>query len=331
MARPDIGALGRPPGLNIASMEGRAMARPDSRRERRAVGRNLASMEGRAMARPDWQELGAKEPTLYGLQWRAEQWLGQTSQPRRGPPRPLRFNGGPSNGSARRRESGADYALDRFASMEGRAMARPDPPTGRGRRWCMAGFNGGPSNGSARPPWLEASLSMSSALQWRAEQWLGQTKSVKKGARSGTTASMEGRAMARPDCCPPGRPRRGGRASMEGRAMARPDCCASFALAPTNQCFNGGPSNGSARHSALVTLQGKPQRFNGGPSNGSARRLAIDFDVEGGAIASMEGRAMARPDLRLALLPSWSAIPLQWRAEQWLGQTPAPACWPSAR
>ena len=110
-------------------------------------------------------------------------------------------------------------------------------------------------------------------------------------------ASMEGRAMARPDgerhdVALPG----WAVASMEGRAMARPDRRCWAPTRSVRSCFNGGPSNGSARRS------------------GSWRGC-------GRIPASMEGRAMARPDAAASrTMPSGSAA-LQWRAEQWLGQT----------
>ena len=103
------------------------------------------------MARPDLPDAMAAERFADALQWRAEQWLGQTMPARRVPEGQLLcFNGGPSNGSARP-SLVVRCGYDREASMEGRAMARPDAvrrPLGDG--WAM--------------------------LQWRAEQWLGQTR-----------------------------------------------------------------------------------------------------------------------------------------------------------
>ena len=64
---------------------------------------------------------------------------------------------------------------------------------------------------------------MESWLQWRAEQLPGQTVAEPRVVMGGHVASMEGRAIARPN-----QPRRyhrgrGLRASMEGRAIARPN------------------------------------------------------------------------------------------------------------
>ena len=52
-----------------------------------------------------WQQLGSKEPALYGLQWRAGQLPGQTPR--------YRFERG----------------VQQQPSMEGRAIARPNAPT----------------------------------------------------------------------------------------------------------------------------------------------------------------------------------------------------------
>ena len=62
-------------------------------------------------------------------------------------------------------------------------------------------------------------------------------------------------------------------------------------------------------------------RFNGGPSNCSAKPLAVPHSQARCRYASMEGRAIARPnphEQSQTCGPGWL---LQWRAEQLLGQT----------
>ena len=161
----------------VPSMEGRAIARPDPERttvgikdpfpsmEGRAIARPgpghqqgisrcgpPPSMEGRAIARPDDAVGDSDTLEIIILQWRAEQLLGRTLGHRSVPrPRLITFNGGPSNCSA-----GPESVLEGLQgrvhpSMEGRAIARPDPT-----RWY----------GRSTPD---------SRLQWRAEQLLGRT------------------------------------------------------------------------------------------------------------------------------------------------------------
>ena len=160
------------------------------------------------------------------LQWRAEQLPGQTRSnlvkppttthgfnggPSNCPAKPepvrrmerrrlARFNGGPSNCPAKRVPGTGGLANRDRASMEGRAIARPNDasplsPTRRSR--C---FNGGPSNCPAKP----AACGSGSGLV--------------------VPASMEGRAIARPNVDElPEAPAFWQPASMEGRAIARPN------------------------------------------------------------------------------------------------------------
>ena len=93
------------------------------------------------------------------LQWRAEKLLGQTALPRRQQRRlPGRFNGGPSNCSAK-------------------------PPSRSPSCRRSESFNGGPSNCSAKPARSSGSRTATSPLQWRAEQLLGQTSSSARPGR----------------------------------------------------------------------------------------------------------------------------------------------------
>ena len=157
-----------------------------------------ASMERQAIARPNAKALERQQRTYLRLQWRAEQLLGQTRGRPRGLRQPRRFNGGPSNCSAK--------PLDRHD--------RPNLTTR---------FNGGPSNCSAKRRtkvsvaswWCELQwraeqllgqtlgsitpCAVTLLLQWRAEQLLGQTGGLGETVRVGGQASMEGRAIARPN------------------------------------------------------------------------------------------------------------------------------------
>ena len=177
IARPDGPARGPERRRIAASMEGRAIARPDVRFLARQAGEDiLASMEGRAIARPDKRCPAARTCSTTALQWRAEQLLGQTPQcNRRWCVITFRFNGGPSNCSARPPVAVIGLAWRTPASMEGRAIARPDLEE------AATGLTGIMS------------------LQWRAEQLLGQTIARWEQTTGGTAASMEGRAIARPD------------------------------------------------------------------------------------------------------------------------------------
>ena len=160
-----------------ASMEGRAIARPNSERCRVVcVAPQVASMEGRAIARPNQSRRVLRTPghdqlqwragQLPGqtgdcppsppaprlvLQWRAGQLPGQTGAPTGGCPsgRPLQWRAGQLPGQTRR--DAQRQSERRKASMEGRAIARPNPATSRNRRRRVPGFNGGPGNCPAKP------------------------------------------------------------------------------------------------------------------------------------------------------------------------------------
>ena len=136
------------------------------------------------------------------------------------------------------------------------------------------GFNGGPGNCPAKLPRAVACLEPRCA------------------------ASMEGRAIARPNMpdLSDVDPRIG--ASMEGRAIARPNSTRSRSQAP-----------------AKIRLQ-----WRAGQLPGQTRR--VDGVVEHGAgQASMEGRAIARPNKSSIMSPFEPARQLQWRAGQLPGQT----------
>ena len=198
------------------------------------------------------------------------------------------------------------------------------------------------------------------ALQWRAEQLPGQTGALRRYRCSTMLeASMEGRAIARPnrDQHQASQHASTELASMEGRAIARPNSIASRkipsvyepgiasmegrAIARPNppspsaspgsvgHCrFNGGPSNCPAKPGPARDDKDAPTQcpgFNGGPSNCPAKpahptpRTDRPYDPS----ASMEGRAIARPNVQQQSVQTASRLDpvLQWRAEQLPGQT----------
>ena len=156
--------------------------------------------------------------------------------------------------------------------MEGRAIARPDGST-RVAAWPRLGplqWRAGQLPGRTSCP--APAIAPSMELQWRAGQLPGRTS--------------RGRYV----------PQQRGSASMEGRAIARPDRRARSALRRRSRCFNGGPGNCPAGR-----VCGKPGLassicFNGGPGNCPAGRRRRSHRRHRVQHASMEGRAIARPD-----------------------------------
>ena len=207
-------------------MEGRAIARPDQNwvtnpavpgfglqwRAGRLPGRTrhdtpagvvmVASMEGRAIARPDLIPAVRTMAENWQLQWRAGRLPGRTRTGSRTRPFPdSGFNGGPGDCPAGRQDRPRPWPYHDSASMEGRAIARPDTPRHPSRRVVMvasmegraiarpdtltaptgkatnSGFvNGGPGDCPAGPrirrchPACAAQL-----LQWRAGRLPGRT------------------------------------------------------------------------------------------------------------------------------------------------------------
>ena len=234
------------------------------------------------------------------------------------------FNGGPSNCSAKPVRRAGVGPRHHGASMEGRAIARPNRLPRLCGRAPRRRFNGGPSNCSAKRGGPPVSPVVEPPLQWRPEQLLGQPAS--RSILRYIAEKLQWRAEQLLGQTSPG-------------LRTWP--------AISELCFNGGPSNCSAKHvpSAVsfafsFSLQwraeqllgqtwlagskrGPAARFNGGPSNCSAkrghRRRSADVDrrasMEGRAIAqpndpvawggaqrpeaSMEGRAIARPNVRI--------------------------------
>ena len=253
-------------------MEGRAIARPNLRWCQRGPWQRHASMEGRAIARPNGETAAARPCEL------------------------------------------------RTASMEGRAIARPNRvcfrmeprwapmlqwragqlPGQTGRLGCGSGsaarcFNGGPGNCPAKLVCIRWRKDLADLLQWRAGQLPGQTVHETEVDGGVDLASMEGRAIARPNLVAGDELDDRPAASMEGRAIARPNRRRHGHPHRLSVCFNGGPGNCPAKLRWPTRRCRRPSCFNGGPGNCPAK-LGISPPFCCGASASMEGRAIARPN-----------------------------------
>ena len=175
--------------------------------------------------------------------------------------------------------------------------------------------------GRTRPLFQESAAT--AMLQWRAGQLPGRTTPRWSHPRGGTKP-----------------------ASMEGRAIARPNLITTYRYGPNERGFNGGPGNCPAEpenvvaitHIGIAELQWRagqlPGRtlaafrmsslvrcFNGGPGNCPAEPVAAHHRADGCHRASMEGRAIARPNALIAAEQGTPIEPLQWRAGQLPGRT----------
>ena len=255
-------------------------------------------MEGRAIARPNPYRAEADGDPVVGsasLQWRAEQLPGQTEMHWYRDPAGRStpgFNGGPSNCPAKPRcnklRGCIRPRLLACASMEGRAIARPNR--------VMLRYRG--------RPWLQRIVS----LQWRAEQLPGQTSNVslhKACGRAVEDASMEGRAIARPNMDSEPHQLLSDHqlrlASMEGRAIARPNMSGSSSTPrlgrPKGASMEGRAIARPNRASFRTDDKSTPgPSFNGGPSNCPAKPIQRPDAGTRPNGASMEGRAIARPN-----------------------------------
>ena len=285
-------------GVDHPSMEGRTIARPNRPGRGRADVGQRPSMEGRTIARPN------------------------TGSSRRPPPPARPFNGGPDNCPAKPQPPHSTIgtyavlqwragqlpgqtspqtwaALQRWPSMEGRTIARPNGP--------------GPSS---RAPHARH-------LQWRAGQLPGQTCPGRSG-RSPPTPGLQWRAGQLPgqtsvtmwvlDAQPP--------PSMEGRTIARPNVShetarqwAMHGLQWRAGQLPGQTSASSRRRSS------RRRSFNGGPDNCPAKPAQAQGGVLRDGGPSMEGRTIARPNLLTPFGTRLTVPDLQWRAGQLPGQT----------
>ena len=91
------------------------------------------------------------------------------------------------------------YTFAVWASMEGRAIARPNFRGARGRVFRVGWLQWRAEQLPGQTNGCSVTLPSGTELQWRAEQLPGQTPSLEWGALSAPPASMEGRAIARPN------------------------------------------------------------------------------------------------------------------------------------
>ena len=215
----------------------------------------------------------------------------------------------------------ADHGAVDGASMEGRAIARPNAAEPAHHRSQPNRFNGGPGNCPAKPASFCSQSGRRAWLQWRAGQLPGQTGGPFRAQeaagrlqwRAGQLPGQTGRQS--------GDPRHGPFASMEGRAIARPNSgiIVTLGSGPRSLQWRAGQLPGQTCPITRAT-RSWPHCFNGGPGNCPAKPV---FDGAGqhGGPASMEGRAIARPNVHIAAQSSQSESSLQWRAGQLPGQT----------
>ena len=219
-------------------------------------------MEGRAIARPDRGD-------------------------RRNWPRPESgFNGGPGNCPAGRRVRAPAIV----------AAAR---------------FNGGPGNCPAGRHDNRGNVLNAHELQWRAGQLPGRTRRGRGCGRSLTRRFNGG-----PGNCPAGLDdgacRAGGRvASMEGRAIARPDGGWRRTAGRGRTGFNGGPGNCPAGPRSEAAPTARSDCFNGGPGNCPAGPLArfgaLEVSIRGHLRAVWE--ALASKVRRLSCQAALCLVP----------------------
>ena len=255
------------------------------------------------------------------LQWRAGQLPGQTSLPRGAGTdgRKLQWRAGQLPG-----QTGdlLDLVLGLpGASMEGRAIARPNWPTmyaGSTRGRC---FNGGPGNCPAKPAASASKLFGDDAasmegraiarpnlarrtlpaampvLQWRAGQLPGQTHRRRRPRAQPLGASMEGRAIARPNSMIPAASS-SSKPVLQWRAGQLPgQTTVRSYTTGLNQWLQWRAGQLPGQTGDYDDLSNKPTiRFNGGPGNCPAKRGLTEVAVVPHLLASMEGRAIARPN-----------------------------------
>ena len=305
-------------------MEGRAIARPNRRPRGHRRGRPAsfnggpgncpakhgrhrivpggepaASMEGRAIARPNrpMRRIEREELHTASMEGRA---IARPNEVWRVP---------------------VSAAL-RAASMEGRAIARPNPGGPRfGEVVCgLASMEG---RAIARPNALAivATLANAPQLQWRAGQLPGQTLEPDDLIGGVRRASMEGRAIARPNIDRGSLLAAHDVASMEGRAIARPNPPSSRSASTPHFALQWRAGQLPGQTSTRRTRRrSRRWRFNGGPGNCPAKQYEKVTALHAER-ASMEGRAIARPNggRTTPALPVENV--LQWRAGQLPGQT----------
>ena len=222
---------------------------------------------------------------------------GQTSTPcEPSSAGPCCFNGGPGTCPAKRRGP------------------RSRPPS-RSR------FNGGPGTCPAKPNTWGKTAGVDAALQWRAGHVPGQTRGHRRSRPRGSSASMEGRARARPNTTSPRWP-----PSRQSSFNGGPGTCpakrrTTRATCMSGWCFNGGPGTCPAKQGAdhVVAAEEETASMEGRARARPNAWLAAAPDLQ--STASMEGRARARPNDYAGIFGQRVRMTLQWRAGHVPGQT----------
>ena len=184
----------------------------------------VAHLQWRAGQLPG-QTVDSARPSapIASLQWRAGQLPGQTTQDTliENRIRALQWRAGQLPGQTPGMAHRGNQSL--FPSMEGRAIARPNPAPWQSPSAPPPAFNGGPGNCPAKLIPHHPTTGTRPPLQWRAGQLPGQTShrgwscstpSTFNGGPGNCPAKPRARPSPRP---PPTAP------SMEGRAIARPN------------------------------------------------------------------------------------------------------------
>ena len=232
-----------------------------------------------------------------GLQWRAGQLPGQT-RPAPGSRSACwrHFNGGPDNCPAKRDNLPTGPTPNALTSMEGRTIARPNPP------WP-----------STAPP-------NRSSLQWRAGQLPGQT--APDGGPDHVRRILQWRAGQLPGQTTDVKHARHAKLALQWRAGQLPG--QTPASAPSRlrrwRYFNGGPDNCPAKHLR------RGRRLGGGlDTSMEGRTIArpnLDRDSTRSAARALQWRAGQLPGQTVMVRRRRRAMSkLQWRAGQLPGQT----------
>ena len=204
--------------------------------------------------------------------------------------------------------------------MEGRAIVRPNRSITAARSQPASCFNGGPGNCPAEPCSHLRAILAANPLQWRAGQLSGRTPCHGFGEFACSCASMEGRAIVRPNVLLFRLLYGAALASMEGRAIVRPNDVEPGVLPQVVQASMEGRAIVRPNRPDLGGAPDPGHRFNGGPGNCPAELVVGQVERLHEGEASMEGRAIVRPNQND--VPGIAAPQmLQWRAGQLSGRT----------
>ena len=230
----------------------------------------------------------------------------------------LQWRAGQLSGRTRRRRIFQPVHV--IASMEGRAIVRPNSTLSVTCGWCRARFNGGPGNCPAEPCRRFRSRRRRSGFNGGPGNCPAERRSSRRlSAQSPCFNGGPGNCPAELRRGRPGRPQRerfnGGPgncpaepqqrqnerlrlvlASMEGRAIVRPNR----------------PAEGRLNQQITASMEGR--------AIVRPNQLYLLW-VRGVRLASMEGRAIVRPNIIAAMQTYTGKMTLQWRAGQLSGRT----------